>query len=438
MAVQDSRELSGETARYFTRNLAVNVLVDFTQGLGLAMTAAGTIGAVFLHSLGASNAVVGAAPGLGMAAYVALQLPSVQLAQGLRAKKPILVWGLVAAYLPWVPIALLTPVWARAQPGLMTVAFLGLFTLSWLLWGTASPAWGQLLPRLFPDRRRGFAMGVIVAASGAGGLVGGWYAGFVLSHYPYPQNFARLFLTAALVMVAGRCLNLLSHETVPRQATRKRPKPLARVVAHIWHTDFRLRRFLAARYVFEAGGLVGVFFALRTLDRFDLPVAWAGYFSLVLSLGSSAVAPLLGRLGDKRGYRRVMSWGMVIGAAASLLVMVAPTPALALGVFLLAGAANAADGVAYTNLLVEMSEEKRRGHYVALGFSAMAPMRLLAPILWGLVADRVGLAWIFPCGLALQLAGWGLLTTAVEEPRRPGRRVLHWQHGWLPLPRFFW
>ena len=53
-------------------------------------------------------------------------------------------------------------------------------------------------------------------------------------------------------------------------------------------------------------------------------------------------------------------------------------------------------------------------------------------------AHRVGLALIFPCGLVLQLLGWGLLTTTVEEPRRPGRHVLHWQRGWIPLPRFFW
>ena len=184
--------------------------------------------------------------------------------------------------------------------------------------------------------------------------------------------------------------------------------------------------------------LVGVFFAVRALDRFDLPGLWAGYFTFMISLGSSAAAPLMGRMGDRHGYRRVMGWGMALAAAACLSLILIPSPLPALGVFLLAGGAGAADGVAYTNLLVEMSEEKRRGYYVALGFSAMAPLRLLAPILWGLFADRVGLAWIFPCGLALQLAGWGLLMGTIDDPRRPGRHVLHWQRAWIPFPRFFW
>ena len=50
------------------------------------------------------------------------------------------------------------------------------------------------------------------------------------------------------------------------------------------------------------------FFAVHAVERFDLSVAAAGEFTLAMGLGMGLAAPLVGRIGDRRGYRRVLGW----------------------------------------------------------------------------------------------------------------------------------
>lgn len=438
MAAADSRQLDNETEQHFRRNMVLNVIVDTGFGFGLSLLAVGTIIATFLHRLGASNTVIGLAPGLYMACTALPQLVATHATRHLREKKRVFVTLHLLAYLPWIALGLLTLRWAEPHPQRMTVALLTLISVSAVLLAAALPLWGQLLPRLFPDRRRGIAMGLIVASQGIAGIVGGLYAAWTLAARPYPVNFAALFLTAGAVMLAARSLHLLSRESVPEEMPSPPQDRLLHLVGRLWNRDRRLRRFVLARYIYESGSTVGSFFAVYALARFDLPDRAAGQFTLAMSLGLALVAPWLGRLGDRRGYRRVMGWAMVTWVATTLLIRTAPHPGLLYLAFALGGIAQAADSVAYVNLLVEMSDERLRGYYIALGFAAMAPLRLSAPLFWGSLSDTLTFALggqapalhdIFGWGLALQGLGWLALLAMVDDPRRPGRRIVHWRVG---------
>jgi MFS family permease len=127
------------------------------------------------------------------------------------------------------------------------------------------------------------------------------------------------------------------------------------------------------------------------------------------------------------------------------LALLAPQVSVMYLVFVLAGIASAADGVAYVNLLVEMGEEKTRGYYIALGFTAMAPLRLAAPLFWGATSDHLtrvlgdparGLAYIFLWGLLFQALGWLSLVSTVDDPRRPKQRIFHWKRG-MVWPKYY-
>ena len=445
MATQDSRELSDETERWWRRNMLINAVVDSGYGFGLSLLAVGTIIAVFLKRMGASNTIVGLAPALSMVCMAITQLPATHLTRHLRRKKTVFVALHLIAYLPWLVVGVLALEWAKPHPHRMIVALLGLMAVGALVLGSSPPLWGQLLPRLFPDRKRGRAAGIIILAQGAAGVGGGLFASYVLAHKAFPVNFATLFLTAGVVMVVARSLHLLSHESVPAEPPEAPTESLWRIATGIWTSDRRLRRFILARYIYESGGAVGSFIAVYALARFDLPDAAAGHFALAASLGMGLVAPWLGRLGDQRGYRRVMGWAMVTAFCTICLAVVAPHARVMYVVFFLAGIAGAADGVAYVNLLVEMGDEKTRGYYIALGFTAMAPLRLAAPLFWGATSDHLtrvlgdparGLATIFLWGLSLQALGYLALVSTVDDPRRPKRRILHWRRGML-WPRYY-
>ena len=308
MATQDSRELSYETERYWRRNMVLNAVVDTGFGFGLSLLAVGTIIAVFLKRMGASNTIVGLAPALSMVCMALTQLPATHLTRNLREKKKVFVALHIIAYIPWLIVGMLAGEWGRTHPQRMIVALLGLMALWALVIGASPPLWGQLLPRLFPDRKRGMAVGIIILAQGVAGVAGGLFASYMLAHKPFPYNFAALFLTAAISMIVARSLHLLSHESVPDEPPEASRESLWRIAAGIWFRDRRLRRFILARYIYESGGAVGNFFAIYALARFHLADQAAGHFALAASLGMGLIAPWLGRLGDRRGYRRVMGW----------------------------------------------------------------------------------------------------------------------------------
>jgi len=226
------------------------------------------------------------------------------------------------------------------------------------------------------------------------------------------------------------------YETVPKAANSGERSSLLQVVRRLWAADSRLRRFVLVRYIFESVGIVGAFFAVYALTKFNLPDHAAGGLTLAFSLGSAVVAPLMGRLGDQRGYRRVMGWGMLLAAAATVLALVAWRPSLFYLVFFLAGTSMSVNWMGYVNLLVEMSTEQTRAYYQALGFTATMPVQMTAPLLWGWLGDSVGLEWVFAGGVGLQVLGFAALLALVDDPRRPGQRVLHWRPR-LRLPRFW-
>jgi MFS family permease len=273
-----------------------------------------------------------------------------------------------------------------------------------------------------------------MAASGVGGVVGGLLATWTLGHWDFPRNFAYLFIAAGLTMAGSMTLYLFVHETVPPGQAPPTESSLVRIVRGLWAGDRRLRRLTLVRYVSEFGAAGGTFLAVYALARFALPDRAAGTFSLALCLGQAVGSLLVGRLGDRRGYRRVMGWGMICTAAALALALAVRRPEVMYAVFALVGTAMAADWVSYVNLLVEMSDESTRGYYQALGATLALPPRLLGPVFWGWLGDRLGLPWVFAGALLLVATGWLLLVTLVDDPRRPGQRVLRVAQGW----RIYW
>ncbi len=435
MTAGDSRQSGDPAAPYFGRNLALAAPVDLIWGFGSAFVALGPILTVFLLRLGASNLLIALAPAMQTVGFSLLQLPATHLTRKVRLKKYIFVAFHLCA-LVWTLGGFLTLTWGESRPRLLIWVIpliVGVFSAGVSL---AIPLWSQLLPRCFPERRKGLVSGVLLFGAGLGGIGGGLVARWALGHWPFPHNFAYLFLASGVIMAVSVLPYLFMHETVPAGHGEEEPRGLAQAILRMWSQDHRLRRLVAVRYVSEFGGVGGAFLAVYALARFDLPDSAAGVFALTLSLGSAIGAPLLGRVGDGRGWRRGMAWGMVGMAGAFALALGAWRPEIIYGVFVLAGVASASDWMCYMNLLVEMSTDDRRAYYQAMSATLTLPARLVAPFVWGWLGDTVGLQPVVTACLGLMLLGWVLLLALVDDPRRPGQRVL--RRSGLRPPWFTW
>lgn len=420
---------------HFARNLALAAPVDVVWGFGAALVAVGPIITVFLQRLGATYLLIALAPAMQTVGYSLLQLLSTHLTRGLRVKRYVFV-AYHACALLWSLGGLLTLLWGETRPEMLIWILplvVGAFSAGVSL---AIPLWGQLLPRFFPDDRRGLVSGVLLFGAGIGGVAGGLVAQWALGYWPFPSNFGYLFVAAGVIMTSSVILYLWMHETVPEGSGEEPERRLGDLIRHIWREDHRLRRLILVRYVSEFASVGGAFLAVYGLVQFKLPDAAAGTFALVLSVGSGLGAPLLGRIGDRRGWRRGMALGFLGVVGAFVMALVAGRVELIYPVFLLLGLASAADWMCYINLLVEMSDEEMRGYYQALAASLTLPPRLVAPFLWGWLGDLIGLRPVFAICLGLMALSWVMLVALVDDPRRPGERVL--RRSSLRPPWFTW
>jgi MFS family permease len=427
--------------RYFLRNAALVAPVDLFWGFGTAITATGPILTVFLQQLGATNLVIGLAPVAFLMGNTLLQLPSAHLTRNLRRKRVFFALAHVVPCSAWIMAGLVTAPLAASYPGAMVWTLLAVIAAFSAANGFLMPMWTQLFPRLFSDNRRGLIGGLINLAAGFGGLAGGLYAAHVLAARAFPLGYAHLFLLAGVVELVSVQTYLFVHEEVPedpRQGVEAPPEPragpgLLPSLRVLWREDLRLRRYLLVRNISEFGFAANAFFAVYAIQQFDLPQSVGGAFVIAANLGYAAMALFFGHLGDRRGYRRVVSWSLVCSAFSTLVALVSGEAWLFYLVFLFSGAGLAGDWMANVNLMIEMSTEERRGYYYGLFSTAMAPVRLVAPLAWGWLGDAMGLRWAFLGGLGLQVAGIILLLALVDDPRRPGQRFLRWRwRTWRP------
>jgi MFS family permease len=118
----------------------------------------------------------------------------------------------------------------------------------------------------------------------------------------------------------------------------------------------------------------------------------------------------------------VLIAGTLIGVAANVLALVAPSVGVFSAVFALSGIQMAAVSVSGLNVMLEFAPgAEERPTYIGLGTTLMAPVFFAAPLVAGVMADGLGFPWVFVAATAGGLLSLGLLVARVHDPRQ--RRV---------------
>src|SRR3954454_24363146 len=241
----------------------------------------------------------------------------------------------------------------------------------------------SLLVRVTPNHLRGRAQGVWAGAFLIG-LVAGPAVGTVAT-FSLRLPF---FLYARTLVVAGLLgLGALRHsELAARQADRS--EPLALAVA------LRSRAYVAALAAAFAGefALIGARSAMLPLfvrDSLHLSASWAYAAFLIVSLVSGALLLPTGKIADTIGRRPVIMVGLLVGAAAFVLLPTLPAIAGLVTATFLIGVSAASDSVAPGAVMGDVVAGK--GGTVVAVFQMAGDLGLvLGPVVTGLVADAAG------------------------------------------------
>jgi DHA1 family multidrug resistance protein-like MFS transporter len=269
----------------------------------------------------------------------------------------------------------------------------------------------SLLVRVTPSHLRGRAQGVW-----AGAFLIGMIAGPAVGTVATFSLRAPFFLYAGTLVIAGAIgLGALRHSKLAApQSVRAAPLAL--------RTALRNRAYLAALAASFAGdfSLVGARSAILpqyVRDSLHLSAGWAYAAFLIVSIVSGALLLPVGRVADTRGRRPVILVGLLVGAAAFLLLPALPAIAGLLVATVLIGVAAASDSVAPGAVMGDVVGG--RGGTVVAVFQMSGDLgAVLGPVVAGWVADGAG----YPASFALSAvvcAAPVLVVAAAPETLQP-------------------
>jgi len=401
-------------------NFSVNLVDISFITLGLSLISRETVMPILVSSLTDSKMAIGMIAALwGLGIYLP-QLFTANYAERLRYKKPFLmVLSSFGERLPYLLIGIAVWLFAVSSPTLALVLFFVFLTTAAFSAGAGTPAWFDMIAKVIPVQRRGLWAGIGSGLGALMGIAGAYFVGRILDSYPYPGNFAFLFVLA-FIFVSISWVGLALNREPPSEIVKH---PVSQVtyfrrLPAILRANENYRRFFVARTIVQFGTMAGGFFIIYGSERFDLDGTDIGALTAVL-IGSQALMGLVwGLIGDRLGHKAVLTCAAVAVALAAFVTLIAPTQEWLFVTFFLMGAYLVADWVSSLNIILEFCDPADRPTYIGLTNTLLAPSIVLAPLIGAWLATAVGYPGLMVVAALFAIVGALLFAFWVKEPRQ--------------------
>ncbi len=399
-------------------NFSVN-LIDITFiTLAFSIISRETITPLLISNLTDSKIAIGLVPAIYSIAYYLPQLFAANHAERLKRKLPfvMLIGGLLER-VPYLFAGLAILLFAESAPIAALLCLYLVIGLGAFGNGVATPAWFSMIGKVLPVNRRGIFFGVSEGLGTLMGIIGAFFVGRVLDDMGYPQNFAVLFLVAAVFMGISWVGLALNRE--PESPVVKAHIPFSHYIRRlpaILRDNHNFRRFLLSYSISRLSTMGLGFFIVFGNERFQLSGADVGLLTAILIGSQAAMQLLLGWLADKRGHKANLTLSSFALALAAILALGAADLNGLIPAFVLLGLGLASDHVSRLNIILEFAEPEDQPTFIGLTNTLLAPVVFLAPILGGWLAG-FGFEALFILMAISGLAGGLLLYSWVKEPR---------------------
>ncbi len=156
---------------------------------------------------------------------------------------------------------------------------------------------------------------------------------------------------------------------------------------------------------------------------FDAPFATVQWVVLSYVLASIALLPVIGRLGDVLGKRRVFLVGFVVFGVGSAACALAPSIEVLIAVRTVQGVGGAVLTALGLALVTDVFPASERGRAVGVNGAVISAGIVLGPSLGGLIADALSWRWVFGSGVLVVAIGWYLAWRVVPGSLSGGGRT---------------
>jgi MFS transporter, DHA1 family, multidrug resistance protein len=210
----------------------------------------------------------------------------------------------------------------------IVITLMGFATAPWqllvlrLLNGTISgfnPAAVSLISSTTPKKNMGFAMGIIQSGTVAGTILGPLLGGLMANYIGFRPIF---YITGLSLFAASLLAMFLVRETFDRkEAANRNSASLLSGFRELSKTP-QLPALFAVTFLLQFAMLSPMSVLPLYVEKLhgsavNLPF-WAGFVSAITGLSNMVASPILGRLSDKVGAQRILTFAL-IGAALTLI-----------------------------------------------------------------------------------------------------------------------
>jgi MFS family permease len=283
---------------------------------------------------------------------------------------------------------------------------------------TANP-WTSMVSKIIPSEYRGTFFGTQAAVANlfiSGAAIG---AGYLLSYYEAPFNFAVCFFIAVTFFtISWFALALTREPTDNEKIIDEHPTPFWHGASRILKRDANFNWFLVARTLSQFATMGFAFYIVYALRQFQMDEITAGFLTATLTISQTVANAGMGWLGDKIGHRAMLILGAIAATLSSFLAWMAPSLAWFFPVFVLTGFANVSIWTNGMTMTVDFSGEAERPFYIGLAQTLTAPATMLAPLIGGWIADTQGFGVTFALSSILSILMLGLFVFIIKEPRK--------------------
>jgi len=369
----------------------------------------------FALVLGASNVMVGVLGALPYLANLLTQIPAARLVQILSRKKIIITFEFMSKIF-WLPL-LLSP-FMFTDPILFVIIF---YLITKLCESFTTPALTTLIADSIPSQTRGEFISQRQKLINLFGMITMVLAGLWLQQFPKesPTGFAIMFAIGALLGIIGA----FAYKKVEEPAYSDHDH---HTIKEFFTLTGEMKKFVVFQILFNFSFMIASpFFAVYMLENLNIGYEFYGIASATTTLSVILTSRYIGNLTDKYGDKPVAIIGHLGVSAVPLLYLAVTTQNiwLLIPVQLISGAVWAATDITTINLLIGLSDSKKRAMQIAeYTFYSSIPL-IVAPILGGWITEHIaiwilsGIPLIFVISAILRLVTASLLFK-IKEPRQ--------------------
>ncbi len=381
-----------------------NILHGFFLAIGTTIAEPSTILPLIVNYFGGSSMLVGLFAALLRGGAVIVQLFAAFHAQSYKLMMPYLRRIFFVRFLSWFFIGAAILLFGKDYPNitLASIGF-GLFIFSFSA-GFAAIYFREIMAKIFSHKFRGKTMAYRQFFSGAGGLLSGALAAWILESFDAPQSYGYLFIISSFIMALGYIAFALVDEPIKEEVSKKERsfKEFLKNSYAILKADKNLQ-IQVTTFLLAYGYLIALpFIILDAQQKIELDGVAIGSLITIQMVGAMLSNFLWGNLSGNGRNRLTAKLSIFFQIVAIVLAFNGSSLYEYMIIFFLVGASMDGSRIASSNLILKIAPVEKRPVYIALQMNIVS-LGMFFSIIGGVILHYLNYTVLYSSAILMLL-----------------------------------